>query len=280
MTLPKLGRAFWRILGRRFLEAFGVLWLVYEPLCHFLPNSVPRGWGPYALLTALSGLFAIALAWPRQVVTATIPGADVFVSIRVGDLFGAKDNTIIGINDVFDTALGNIISTRSVQAQFLEKRLAGDVAALDRLVDQELKSVPFEPDNTKKEGKQNRYQIGTTIALNLYGLQYYLCAYCKMGSNLKAETDICSLITSLEQCWSSIRNTGQNRTISTPVLASDFGRIGLTKTQLVQIIVLSFVNANRQQHVAPGLTIYIHPSQQREVDMSALRLWLRGVLWA
>jgi len=64
------------------------------------------------------------------------------------------------------------------------------------------------------------------------------------------------------------------------VLGSDFERIGLTQTQSIQIMVLSFVNANRVQHVAPRLTSYVYSGNFGLVDFSALRLWLRGVLWA
>jgi hypothetical protein len=226
-------------------------------------------------------VFAFVLSLPRSQVSATIPGANVEVIVKIGDLFEAQDNVVIGTNDVFDTHIGDgIISSRSIQGQFVQNRFEGSVPALDEVIEQLIVSLPFKVDQTKTKGKNKRYPIGTCLEVDRKGIRHYLSAYCRMNSNLKAETDICSLLLSLDECWSSVRNTGQNQGISMAVLGSDFGRIGLTQTQLIQVLVLSFVNGNRIQHVAPRLTIYVHKSNAAHVDFAALRLWLRGVLWA
>jgi hypothetical protein len=252
-----------------------------EPIGLFKKDAIPEGWGTYLILVGVSVVIAFVQAWPKTVVSATIPGADVKVTIRVGDIFGAKDNVVIGTNDVFDTHIGDdIISSRSVQAQFVQKRFEGSVSALDSIVADLVKDIAFNVDESKQRGKNKRYPIGTVLEISAHGIRHYFSAYCRMGSNLKAETDVCRLIHSLEECWEKARNSGQNLGISMPVLGADFGRIGLTQTQLIQILVLSFINANRVQHVAPELTIYVYPGNAGMVDFAALRLWLRGVLWA
>ncbi len=274
-------KAFWSSAGKWFLVAFGFMWLLLEPAGLFLKDSVPEGWGMYFGLIGISIVAGVLLAFPRKTVSATIPGADVSVTVCVGDLFDAKDNVIIGTNDVFDTHIGDdIISSRSIQGKFVQNRFDGSVPALDKVIDEQLVDVPFVVDEAKTKGKNRRYQTGLCLEVNAKGIRHYLSAYCRMGANLKAETDVCTLISSLEECWNKVRNSGQNQGVSMAVLGSDFGRIGLTQTQLIQILVLSFVNANRVQHVAPSLTIYVYPSNSGRVDFSALRLWLRGVLWA
>jgi hypothetical protein len=274
-------RAFQSTLWKRFLESFGLCWLFLEPVGLFKPGQVPKGWTTYLALVAVSGVSALVWAWPKKVVSATIPGADVKVTVRVGDIFDAKDNVVIGTNDVFDTHIGDgIISSRSVQAQFVHKRFGGSVSAVDTIMDDLLKDIGFNLDPTKQKGKNKRFPVGTVLEVEANGIRHYLSAYCRMGSNLKAETDVCTLLRSLEKCWGKIRNSGQNLGVSMPVLGADFGRVGLTQTQLIQILVLSFVDANRIQHVAPELTIYVFEGNAGLVDFSALRLWLRGVLWA
>ncbi len=273
--------AFWSGFGKTFLAALGGLWLIVDPITFLSPDSVPKGADKFALLLVFAMVIAIWFAWPRRVVSASIPGADVKVTILVGDLFDAKDNVVIGVNDVFDTHIGDdIISPRSVQAQFVQNRLDGSVPAFDRLIEAALEGTTFEVDPQKTRGKNARYPMGTVIETSQKGIRHFLSAYCRMGANLKAQTSVCTLIHALDELWEKVRNSGQNQGVSMPVLGSDFGRIGLTQTQLIQILVLSFVNANRLQHVAPELTIYVYEGHAGKVDFAALRLWLRGVLWA
>lgn len=281
-VLDPLGsRAFLSALGKRFLESFGFFWLLTEPAGLFFPEIVPGGWPAYAGLVVLSAVSGTALAWPKKSVSASIPGANVQVTIKVGDIFSAEDNVVIGTNDVFDTHIGDdIISPRSVQAQLVQKRFGGSVPTFDRAIQDELAGKISRPDPSKTRGKNERYALGTVVELKAEGIRHYLCAYCRMPATLKAETDVCTLLASLSEIWEKVRNSGQNQGVSMPVLASDFGRTGLTQTQLIQLIVLSFVGANKVQHVAPSLTIYVHEGSAGLVDFAALRLWLRGVLWA
>src|SRR5258708_39927323 len=97
----------------------------------------------YFGLMGASVLVAVFLAWPRQQVSAKSPVADVEVTVRVGDIFEATDNVVIGTNDVFDTHIGDdIISSRSVQGQFVANRFDGSVSTLDVIIEDLLKDLP------------------------------------------------------------------------------------------------------------------------------------------
>ncbi|RYG66215.1 hypothetical protein EON64_10280 [archaeon] len=273
-------RAFLITLLRRFLEVLGVLWLCLEPVSFLASGAIPKGWATYLMLVVTSFAIGLCLSWPRGHVSASVPGEDVEVTVKVGDIFDAQDNVVIGTNDVFDTEIGDVISSKSVQGQFLTKRFGGNATELDNVLSQALEHKSAEEDKTKTRGKNRRYSVGTTVVVPAQGVRNYLCAYCRMRPDLKAESTVCELIVSLEECWELIRNTGQNEGVSMPVLGSEFARLGLTQTRLIQIIVLSFLAANRNRPVAPSLTIYVYPGKARSVDFSALRMWLRGVLWA
>lgn len=273
-------KVFWSSVGKRFLVAFGFLWLLLEPAGLFLKDSIPGGWETYFGLIIFSMIIATIAAYPRSV-SATIPGSNVSVTVCVGDLFDATDNVIIGTNDVFDTQIGDdIIHFQSIQGQFVMKRFDGSVPALDEAIDKQLAGVPYTTDETKVKGKKDRYEVGLCVEIVAKGVRHYLSAYCRMGANLKTDSDFRTLINALEEIWSKVRNSGQNQGVSMAVLGSDFARIELTQTQLVQILVISFVNASKVKHVAPSLTIYVHPSNIDKVSFSALKQWLDSVLWA
>lgn len=274
-------RAFWHATYKAFLAYFGAFWLVVEPVGILVVSNTVNGWVIYLGLLILSLLCAVLSSWPREFVIASIPGSDVEVVVKVGNIFDAKGNVVIGVNDVFDTHIGDgIIDTRSVQAQFTFNRFDGSVYSLDAYIEPLLSDLRYEVDESKAKGKNKRYPLGTCLEVTAKGVRHYLLAYSRMSPALCAEGDLCGLLKSLDSCWSKIRVSGQNEGVSMPVLGGEFARIGLTQTQLIQILVLSFINANRKEHIAPRLTIYVYEGKSDLVDFAALRVWLRGVLWA
>ncbi|MTJ17659.1 hypothetical protein FJR09_01265 [Dolichospermum sp. UHCC 0406] len=86
---------------------------------------------------------------------------------------------VIGANDVFDTELGEIIKSSSVQGQFLKQIYKGKQDELDVDIETALQEYignrNLDPD--KKRGKAWRYPIGTTITLGSYEKRYFLTAY-------------------------------------------------------------------------------------------------------
>jgi hypothetical protein len=273
-------KAFWVAFARHSLEVYGLIWLVCEPIALAKPSLFTESWGWYGFLVVASIVVGAIIAWPKRLIEVTKPNSNVTVTVKVGDIFEAIDNVVIGTNDVFDTAFGDVISQRSVQGQFTIKRFGGDVAELDRRLTHELREVSGTIDRAKTKGKQIRYPQGTTVFIEAHGVRHYLCAYCTMSNDLRTDMDLCALMTSLEVIWAKVRDRGQNEGVSMPVLGADFGRLKLTHTQIVQLLVLSFIEASNAQHVAPGLTIYVHSGNESKIDFVALRLWLKGTLWA
>src|SRR5436309_2970001 len=71
-------------------------------------------------------------------------------------------------------------------------------------------------------------------------LEWRKQAYCRMGNNLKAQSDLQKLSASLEMLWEEIRVKGQRETIAMAVLGSDLARIGnASHSDLIKLIVSS-----------------------------------------
>jgi hypothetical protein len=62
-----------------------------------------------------------------------------------------------------------------------------------------------------------------------------------------------------------------------PILGSEFARLGVSKTLLIEMTVLSFIAASQRDAIASSLTVYVHPRDQDIVDMAVLDEWLRGL---
>ncbi len=262
----------WKQFLKSFASVFGVLWLVIEPLGFSFPSFLPRGWALYGALVVCSGIVGIWWIWPRMTVSAKLSSPDTIVQIKVGDLFEQPGHLVVGTNDCFDTELGDVISTRSVQGQFEHRVYDGDLARLDEDIRDSLK--PFDhartEDGGKTRGKRWRYPIGTIAALGSGSSRYFLVAYATMGNDLTCTSSVDSLWSSLRCLWKDVREKGECAEVSIPIVGSELARTGLPRNSLIQLILLSFVLASKESVVSKKLNIVVWPTDLEHVDIASL----------
>ena len=98
-----------------------------------------------------------------------------------------------------------------------------------------------------------------------------------MGNNLKAQSDVKRLSTSLEMLWEEIRLKGQRDKVAMAVLGSDLARIiNTSHSDLIKLIVSSFILASREQPITQELVIVIHQSNLEKVNMNELDDFLQN----
>ena len=62
----------------------------------------------------------------------------------------------------------------------------------------------------------------------------------------------------------------------TPIIGSNLARLGLSKTLIIQLIVLSFIAATRKGSGPSVLTIWIREQDRTAIDLAEVDEWLRG----
>ncbi|MBI4067714.1 hypothetical protein HY407_05005, partial [Candidatus Gottesmanbacteria bacterium] len=202
---------------------------------------------------------------------------DTKIIIKVGDLFNEDGNIVIGMNDVFDTEKGEIIKSNSIQGQFLTKIYNDDRSKLDGDLKNALKKCIGQPDKEKSKGNKIRYPIGTVATLNAGNKKYFCSAYSYMNNNLQAKSDIGKLVVSLEALWEAIRLKGECDNVAMAILGSDLARIGnASKSNLIKLIVSSFILASREKWITKKLTIVIHPDSFEKVNLLELDDFLQS----
>jgi hypothetical protein len=263
-------------LAKSFIAIFGFLWLLIEPVALFFPDQIQHGWLGYLTLILVSMILAIAWRFPRRSISKALSSPDSVVEIKIGDLFDEPGHLVIGTNDVFDTELGNVIKSASVQGQFLSRIYDSDRTKLD--VDIEAALTPYEhkrqKDPQKTIGKHWRYPLGTTITLGPLNSRYFLIAYGYMGNDLKCISDADSIWLSLSQLWEEVRRKGQGAQVAIPILGSDLARTGLPRMTLIKMIVISFLVASKKEFVTKKLTIVVYPEDLGFVNLYDLEGFL------
>ena len=118
-------------LSSSFVSNFGFLWLLIEPGALFFPEKLNFGWVGYLWLTTIAMVIAFIQRFPRMSVRRALSSPDSEIEIKIGNLFDQQGYLVIGLNDVFDTELGEVIKPSSVQGQFLQEVYGSDRLKLD-----------------------------------------------------------------------------------------------------------------------------------------------------
>lgn len=266
-------------IGATFIATFGFVWLFLEPAGLFLPNLLDWGWWGYGGLVLVSLIYGIMTNFPARSMSRPLSSPDSIVEIKVGNLFEQPEHLVIGLNDVFDTELGEIIKSTSVQGQFLDQVYKGDRGRLDEDIDKALALIGASgrTDPGKTRGKTERYPIGTTPVLGAEGRRYFLSAYGRMGNDLRVKSTVDDIWVSLGCLWEQVRLRGHGCGVSIPIIGSELARTNLPRMTLTKLIIMSFIVASKREYIAPRLTVVIYPSDIDKVDLPALEEFLESV---
>ncbi|MEI2582856.1 macro domain-containing protein [Scytonema sp. PRP1] len=259
-----------------FIGNFGLLWLLLEPAALFLPEKLNFDWAGYFGLGSISLILAIIQRFPKRSFCSKLSSPDSEIEVKIGDIFDEKAHLVIGVNDVFDTELGEIIKPESVQGQFLTKVYRSDIRLLDKEIESALQPLSHlrQEERNKTRGKTGRYPIGTTTALGTHDKRYFLTAYGYMNNNLTVESNSDYIWRSLSSLWREVRLKGHTMNVAIPIIGSDLARTGLPRMALAKLIITSFIVASKEKFVTRKLTVMVYPKDLDTVDLYELEEFL------
>ncbi|MER5868670.1 macro domain-containing protein [Streptomyces sp. NPDC002044] len=273
----------WVLLFQNSSVAFAALAGTIQLFLTVRPTPELQGGSTLAGVALLSLAWGVVFSAPRTSVSRSFTHPSFTVTVKEGDLFDEEGGLVVGFTDVFDTSVegGDIISPRSVQAQFMRNVYADDEPLLSRDLAVALSNVPVrkvEDPTDKPRGKRERYPVGTVAVLGRDGRKYYCVAYSTMTNDLIAKSSVDQLWNSLNELWSAVASNGHREAISMPVLGSDLARVNsLDRESLAKMIILSCVSKSRQEPLAESITLVIPPKDMEEIDMNEMSAFINSL---
>ena len=252
------------------LSSFGVLWLIVEIAVFFFQSTaIPQWLRDHWWLFAVVGVAAAVIKCrPKMAVAQKLNGRDVTVEIAIGDVFSFGGALIVGSNTTFDTKISaTLIAENSVQGTFTRRYFA-DEAKLDIEIAAGLDAGQAQQLPGKRQGKSERYPIGTVVRLNPKGRTAYFVAIADINEHGVAEGSFERLQASLAELWVYVGSRGLKERLVMPVLGTGFSRLPQTREQVVREIVKSFVAACSERVFADRLTIVLLPKDVAEHKIS------------
>ncbi len=198
-----------------------------------------------------------------------LAGSETKVGVRVGNLFEQTGLIVIGVNEYFDTQVGELVAPTSIHGAFLSQFARDDTKGLDHEISVELAKFKFESEvvTSKRVGNKARYPLGATAAVSRSGKSFLLLAVTHTDiQTCKASVDFVEFLATLDKLWTRVRETHNQRTVHIPLIGGGLARLNLPPKDLLWLILLSFKLADRKEPVCPCLSILLSEGAAAELE--------------
>ncbi|HEX9974718.1 MAG TPA: macro domain-containing protein [bacterium] len=258
---------------QNFFLALGILWLILEFSAFFFPNFIVRDSSFFYLAILISALWAIALSFPPISYSKESSSSNLKIEVKLGDIFSEPSNIAIGTSNYFDSEYPNIISEHCLKAQFIKRFYDGNHDFLDKEIEASLKeqNINGTEDRTKIFGKQIHYPIGTVAVVPFNNHRAFLSVFSEMQADKNTVISRKSIWESLCNLWDAVRRNKSLHSITIPVWGAGFGLAPANRISLIQLILTSFIMANKEWTVSQKLIIMIYEMDYNPREMLKIK---------
>jgi len=258
---------------KTYFAVLGVGWTVVSVLDFFhVYERNDYGKGAVWLLVLVGVIVVLTTRRPVDKISYKVPGRDMGIEVRIGDLFRLTGQKVISTNTTFDTDIATgIISPNSIQGQFTNKFFPQNIDKLNQEIEKALDGLTF-TDHVKEKGNRRQYPIGTIVNFNIGQERFYWLAMANLNFNNTAETTLENVLISLEMLWREISLRGEMDRVVLPLIGTGRGRLSIGRKKLIGYIAESFVKASEQRTFSNKLVIVIHPDDVRNFGINLFQV--------
>ena len=256
------------LLSTRFLEALGVLLLVYELFSMVFDKSLEcKGLKICIFISILSVCIGYAL-WSlfrkKKELTLCI-NKRTELTIEKGNVLKANGMRVIPVNEYFDTHLGGgIIKETSIHGQFLAQ-FKERIPEVRKMIDEQLARLDPLPLNRHRDMvvglPQNRYPLGTCVRIIIDNQYYLWVATTRFNSNEHVEVSAEEFPEVMRKMFNGIEQLHDGNAVYLPLVGSGISGYELTNMQILNTIVQAAHNANKLS-LTEGLYLYLYDDKQ------------------
>ncbi|MED2148100.1 DUF6430 domain-containing protein [Bacillus thuringiensis] len=215
---------------------------------------------------------AVAISWPKNKIKIRINNK-IKLNVFFGDIFKQKDNiVVIPVNEYFDTLVDEkVISSKTLHGLFIKNIFGGDVNSLERSLTSELSHYKESEMNTsRKNGKFQKYKIGTTVNIEKDGISYFLFAFSRFDDANKAECFNVDYQIALKDLLNYIHENSQGKEINIPLIGGGQSGVNLTKQKLLEYLIFS-IQIHENLTVSGDINIVLHQNLKEDIDLNKIK---------
>lgn len=254
---------------------FAILFTTIEASVFFIPAFEPNytiRQGIYILfgLCLLSAVIASYQAADRTNLKLDLTPIDTAIEISFGDLFQATGAKVVAVNEYFDSELGPRVARSSLHGQVIQRYFEGQSSEFETAVDRSLDTEGAE-DVSRPGNRTKSYPIGTTAVVESSEQKFFLPALTKTDPQTnKARCNLSMFTKAMSGLWETVRNQAQGEPVTIPLLGSGQAQVGLPPQQLLQLIVMTIVEASRTTKITGKINIVLPHDCIDKIDLAAI----------
>ncbi|MGY4174964.1 hypothetical protein ACVIHH_000255 [Bradyrhizobium sp. USDA 4518] len=257
------------------LSAAGAIWLITEittkvsdPADQWIKH---HGDIYTAIVLGVAAVWFLRHVYEVRSVSFNLPTTDTKIEIRYGDLFAQPTDWLIGVGEFFDSAVGDVVSQHSLHGKLIINTYNGNTTTFRSLVDQALIGA----DGTHMQRSiqpKVRYSIGTTAVLARDPHKVFLVAMSRTDlTTFKASSDVPTLWQALSGALTSVRNHGNGRPLSLPLIGNGRSSVNIEPQHLLRLIVLALVDFGRKHDLPKQVHIVVPEDCFDALDIREIR---------
>lgn len=269
--MKKIIETIWQyklLLGTKFMEALGVLMLLYELFSLIKPDCLEKSCvklGVFIFIVLLSVGYALCSIFCKKKDLTICINKRTQMTIKKGNIFNANGMKVIPVNEYFDTHLGDgIINKSSIHGQFLDK-YKDHISSLRKMIDEQLANYePLRSNRTRTmvgNLPQKRYPLGTCVRIIIDNQCYLWVATTRFNSNEHVEVSAEEFPEVIRKMFNGIEQLHDGNAVFLPLVGSGISGYELTNMQILNTIVQAAHNANRLS-LTNGLYLYLYDDKQ------------------
>ncbi|MCQ2077624.1 MAG: DUF6430 domain-containing protein [Bacteroidaceae bacterium] len=224
-------------------------------------------WPPIVFVLIIIVISAVK-NWPRMQASYHDLRTDTEVIIECADLLEQDGLKVIHSVDTFDTALGTIITPRSLHGAFL-KLCKKTNFPIDEELDKALKHIKKSESNANLPGRQQRYPIGSACPIEVNGEPFALVSFAHLQEDGSIQITRQEYTEFLMKMWDSVSKSKiREEVINVAVIGNQFIDLpaDFTIEQKIDIMVQTFFVFARNHTTCKTLRICVHEKNAAEVD--------------
>lgn len=253
----------------------GALWLLTEIGSAVSPpfkDLVAENGRSYLALVLFAGaIWFFRYTYERRSVSFHVPTTDTLITIKYGDIFEQDTDWLIGVNEFFDSEIGQLISPTSLHGQFILKTYQANSAKFRSDVDSALLGCSRE---ATQRGHQptSKFPIGTTAVIKNGSHNVFLVAMAHTDlTNGKASSTVPILWVALLGALHRINNYGNGAPISLPLIGNGQSSVNIQPQHLLRLITLALVDFGRKVGLPKSVQIVVPEQCFEMLDLQEIQ---------
>ena len=265
----------WKGAWTAFWSTLGIFWTALMILTHYLPQAADMiSWW---LLVSPAIVRSAWSYWPILSVRCRLQGRDVWMEIRVDDIFNVDGAIVVSTNSTFETRISDgSISRQSLQGQYTEKYYKDREHDLARDLRASLRDVEPFPLRDDQPRDQPEYRIGTVATIRTGGRTAYMVAVATLDEHGTARSSRDSIVQALARLWHHIGQRGELEPLVVPVVGTGRSRVPIQREEMIREILDSFVAACSEKRFCDELVVVISREDYHkyQIDLPELGSYL------